>query len=87
MVSITSIKTIPGEVNEIEIDIDNQTIALTKAEITLLATPAAMRGRLEQLFGGPLPNIHIHRNRGNPANGYAVATGKNPPSVWPEDEL
>ncbi len=86
MPSITRIRTIPGEVNEIEIDIDGQTIALTRAEIVTLTTPAAMRGRLEELFGGPLPEIHIHRNAGAPANGYAVATGPNPPDVWPEDE-
>lgn len=34
------------------------------------------------LIGVSLPNVHIHVNRDG---SLAIATGKEPPKIWPED--
>lgn len=54
-----------------------------RSEIPIsLDTPAKVKGRIKELFGRDLPDLHVHRNRDG---SFAVATGIEP-STWPEDE-
>ena len=83
MPSINRVSTIADQANALSLTINGREISLAKSDIhSPLNTPGKRRQKLEELFGAPLPNVHIHRNR----NGsIAVATGAEP-SVWPEDE-
>ena len=86
MSSIQRINTIGDEENQFSLTIGGVTKSVTRAEMAQLNNPTKIKERLEELFGMPLPNVWPHINRGDPFSGVVIATGENPPDVWPEDE-
>ena len=81
---IRSLKPKLGTLTRITVEIGGKSFSVNQNTLRLFKTGEQAKAALEQFLGYPIPDIWFHINRDGT---WAVATGANPPEVWPEDAV
>jgi len=71
-----------GNPNMITVVLDGRKYDVNRNTLNRFANGAELKAVPEKFLGYAVPDIWFHRNR---SGTWAIATGANPPAVWPED--